>query len=344
MPKIPDHMRALELTRYAPSPAEIPSALRLVEKPVPRPGPGQVLVRVEASPCNPSDLSFLAGSYETERKAPAVAGFECSGVVVASGPGLMGMFLRGRRVACATQGAGDGTWAEYCIVDAPNCLPLLPGVDFEQGSALIVNPLTAVGLLSRVREHKSSGLIQNAAASQLGRMILAFAKQRGLEVINIVRRKEQGDALRKLGAAHILDSSSPGFADELRSLATRLRASTALDAVGGPMTGLLLSAVPPGGQVITYGILSGESPGGFDEKDIVFRGKMFTGFHLGRHAAMRGMFKTMGDALGVQRAVKKGIIRMDVRGRTTLENAPQAVAGYAAQMTDGKVIIQPQVR
>lgn len=335
-------MRALELTRHAAKPEEIEAALRVVEKPVPKPGPGQVLVRVEASPCNPSDLSFLAGTYETERKAPAVPGFECSGVVVAADAGVMGMFLRGRRVACATQSAGDGTWAEYCIVDAPNCLPLLSGVDFEQGSALIVNPLTAVGLLSRVRAHKSPALIQNAAASQLGKMILALAGKEGIEVINIVRREEQAHALRKLGARHVLDSSQPGFVSELAVLAGRLRASTALDAIGGPMTGLLLGAVPPGGQVITYGILSGEPPSGFNEKDIVFRGKTFTGFHLGRHTAARGMLKTMGDAIGVQRAVKKGIIRMDIRARLTMENAPRAIAAYAAQMSDGKVIILPQ--
>src|SRR5260370_34431319 len=106
---LPPTMRAVQLRAYDGAPASV----GVVEMPVPRPGPGQVLVRVHASPVNPSDYFFLRGLYSFKKPLPTVPGFEGSGTVVEAGPGLLPRLLKGKRVACSTAAAGiaGGVWA-----------------------------------------------------------------------------------------------------------------------------------------------------------------------------------------------------------------------------------------
>ncbi|MDQ3805658.1 MAG: alcohol dehydrogenase catalytic domain-containing protein, partial [Acidobacteriota bacterium] len=140
---IPATMRAVELRSYEGGEA----GLTVVEKPVPRPGRGEVLVRMAAAPVNPSDLMFVRGMYGQRKRLPVVPGFEGSGVVVAAGGGLMARYLKGRRVACAAPFDGDGTWAEYMSAPAAQCIPLRKGVELEHAASMIVNPFTAWALL-----------------------------------------------------------------------------------------------------------------------------------------------------------------------------------------------------
>lgn len=144
-PTLPTTMKALELSSY-----DGLEALRLIEKSVPSPAPNQVLVRVEAAAVNPSDLEFMQGRYGFRRPLPTTAGFEASGVVVA-GNGADAERLIGQRVACVVQSRGDGTWAEYVVVDANVCMPLQPAVDFEQGAMLFISPFTAWGLVEQAK-------------------------------------------------------------------------------------------------------------------------------------------------------------------------------------------------
>ena len=112
-----------------------PESLAVVEIPVPQPGPGEVLVRIHASPINPSDLLFIRGIYGFQKPLPAVPGFEGSGTVVAAGSGILPALLKGRRVACtaADSNVPGGTWAEYLVTSAQLCVPLQKHVDMEQG-------------------------------------------------------------------------------------------------------------------------------------------------------------------------------------------------------------------
>jgi NADPH:quinone reductase-like Zn-dependent oxidoreductase len=132
---IPDKMDALQLRVY-----EGVAALTLAQKAVPRPGRGQVLVRMVAAPVNPSDLSFLEGHYGVTKRLPVVPGFEGSGTVVAAGPGLFGRLLLGRRVACAAHPREDGSWAGYMRTRATMCAPLLKEVSLEQGATPAIKP------------------------------------------------------------------------------------------------------------------------------------------------------------------------------------------------------------
>ncbi len=119
------------------------------QMPVPVPGPGEVLVRMEAAPINPSDIGFLNGGYGG-KTTPRIPGFEGSGTVVAAGPGILPRMLLGRRVACSAATAG-GSWAEYLAARASLCVPLPAAMSFEQGATMLVNPLTALALMSIAR-------------------------------------------------------------------------------------------------------------------------------------------------------------------------------------------------
>src|SRR6476660_6097742 len=185
---IPDSMRAVQLRAYDGTPESI-----AVEMPVPRPGPGEVLVRVFASPINPSDLMFIRGLYGFKKSLPAVPGFEGSGTVVEAGTGLTARFLKGRRVACAAADpkVRGGMWAEYVVTPAQFCMPLRKNVDLERGAALLINPITAWALMHEARRGRHRAVVQTAAASALGRMIVRLGKRFSIPVIKVVRRAEQ---------------------------------------------------------------------------------------------------------------------------------------------------------
>ena len=139
---IPDNMQAVVFDAYREQIEEAISRLRVETRSVPRPRRGQVLVRVEAAPSNPSDLLLLSGQYGVRKTLPAVPGWEGAGTVVQSGGGFMGNRLVGRRVAFGSQADRDGTWAQFALADTNMCIPLRAAVDIEQGASLIINPLT----------------------------------------------------------------------------------------------------------------------------------------------------------------------------------------------------------
>src|SRR5262245_25250489 len=234
--------------------ASIASGVELVERPVPTPGRGQVLVHMRAAPINPNDLMFLDGAYEVKKPLGTLAGFEGSGTVVASGGGAIARYMLGRDVACAA-GDGDGTWAEYVCVDAMRCAPLGKGIDPLQGAMLLTNPMTATVLLETAQRAGYRAFVQNAAAGALGRMLVRLCARERLALVNVVRRREQAEALRAIGADHVVVTAEPGAAAELRALCDRLAVRFAFDAVGGESTGQLAGAIGKGGRLLVYGML-----------------------------------------------------------------------------------------
>lgn len=328
-------MRALELREYGAGAKN----LELVQKPIPQPGPGEVLVRIAASPINPSDLAFVRGTYGTRKPLPVVPGIEASGTVVAAGKGLYPRFLIGKRVACAA-GEGDGAWAEYMVTRARQCMPLPGTVSLEQGAMTIVNPLTAWALLEIARKEGHRGVVQTAAASALGRMILRLGMRRRTPVIHIVRRPAQVELLRALGAGAdmVLDSSEPNFEDRLRAAAHRWHATIAFDAIAGAMTGQILRAMPKRSKVIVYGGLSQEACR-VDARQFIFEHKRIEGFWLSQPVRLSTIDLFRGLA-----AVRSGLaedFQSEVHLRLPLEAAAQGLEQYAAHMTEGKVLLMP---
>jgi len=339
--KLPEEMSVLQISDHFTDAEEAIRNLKVIKKPLPIPGKGQVLVKIQAAPCNPSDLLFLQGHYGIKKPFPAVPGWEGAGTVVGTGGGLIARWLMGKRVACGGQGKMDGTWAEYYVADTNSCIPLKDNVSFDQGATLIINPLTAVGMVEKAKKGGHQAIIQTAAASQLGRMVLRLTLDGGITAIHIVRRSEQVDILRSLGATHVLNSQDPNFHKNLASIAKNLNATIAFDAVAGSLTGVVLSAMPKKSTILVYGGLSAESCCGISPLDLIFNSKCVTGFWLSKWIEENGFWGTYRASNLVQNLMGSGSFQTAIRTRVGLNEAAAAMLEYGKGMTAGKVIIDP---
>src|SRR5271169_2374947 len=214
--------------------------LSLTEVPLPSLNPGEVLVRVEAAPINPSDLGLLLAGADMDsasidgtpnrpvitaplpegalRKLTARVGHllpvgnEGAGTVVAAGDSPEAQALVGRTVSVA----GGAMYTQYRACEASACLVLPEGTPARNGASSFVNPLTALGMIETMRREGHSGLVHTAAASNLGQMLVKLCLEEDVPLVNIVRRPEQGELLRSIGAAHVCDSSASSFKRDLR--------------------------------------------------------------------------------------------------------------------------------
>jgi NADPH2:quinone reductase len=334
---LPTTMRALELQDYE----NWRTALKVVERPVPKPGSNQVLVRMAASPINPSDLDFLQGRYGVRKPLPTVPGWEGSGTVVTAGNGLLARYLLGRRVACAASNDHDGTWAEYMLTAASRCFPLRSHVTDEQGAMMIINPLTAWALMSLTRRDGHRAVVQTGAAGALGRMLLRLGQRFNIPMLHVVRRQEQVDLLRALGAAHVLSTHEADFDDQLRDLCHRLNVTQALDAVAGEMTGRLLRAMPHNAQVTVYGTLAGKGCE-IGSRNLIFHKQQINGFWLANWLPTLSPLKLLYIGWQVQKLLANEL-KTDVQARLPLEEAARGLEMYASGMTKGKVLFLPKL-
>lgn len=333
-------MRAVLLTAYD---GKVES-LSVAERPVPHPGPGQVLVRVAAAPINPSDLMFLRGLYGFKKKLPVTPGFEGSGTVVGAGGGLRARALVGRRVACsaADPTISGGTWAEFVATAAHFCVPLRKDVETEQAATMLVNPLSAWALIGRARRGGHRAVLQTAAASALGRMILKLGHRFSVPVVNVVRRKEQVDLLLKMGADHVLDSSEPEFDRALRTLCHQVSATLAFDAVAGDMTGRILHAMPHGSRVLVYGALSLQACQ-IDPSTLIFEDKHVEGFWLSAWLRRRNLIRQFRLVRQVQQLLA-GELKTLIQARLPLEGVTHGLDLYTHNMTGGKILLVPGLK
>ena len=339
---IPDRMHALVLHEYCEDIAEAIDSLKVEQRSVPPLKRGQLLVRIEAAPCNPSDLLLLQGKYGSLKTLPTVPGWEGAGTVVASGGGPLAWWLMGKRVACGQQEDRDGTWAQYVVANAAECIPLKRQLCMKQAASLIINPLTAMGLLETARRGGHRAAIQTAGASQLGRMLVAMASESNFPIINVVRREAQVELLQSIGATHVLNSSDDDFVERLGAIAAELQATTAFEAIGGEMTGTLFNVLPEGSTVFVYGALSEAACDNIDPIELIFHGKTVTGFYLGVWLRERGSLDVLRAASRAQKMLIDGRIETKVQRTVSLEEAVDGLRQYVDHMTDGKLLIMPQ--
>ena len=206
--------------------------LSLAEVPIPEPGPDQVLVKVEATPINPSDLGLLLGPADMstakasgsgdaikvtakvpEQALPFIAarldqampvGNEGAGTVVKAGSSEAAQALLGKTVSMI----GGAMYAQYRLLKASDCQPLPAGTTAAEGASWFVNPLTALGMIETMKREGHKALVHTAAASNLGQMLNKICLEDGIGLVNIVRSAEQAKLLRGIGAKHVVDSTS----------------------------------------------------------------------------------------------------------------------------------------
>ncbi|MCH8201736.1 MAG: zinc-binding dehydrogenase [Proteobacteria bacterium] len=336
-------MKALIAKENADPEAPPSARLELADKERPAPGPGEVLVKIEAATCNPSDLHYLKGEYGVPPEWGAAAGFEGAGIVVESGGGFFAGRLKGKRVAVASAG-GEGVWAEYLLASAKTCMPINKAVPPEQAATFIVNPFTAFGLLDRAVALGSQAVIVNAAASQVGRLVIRMAKPRAIDVIAIVRREEQRLALVAIGAEHVLLSTDSDFEKQLHAAAHEKKARVAFDCIAGPATAQLLTAMPTHSTVIVYGRLHRDPDdlygGRYPVGHMIFAGDQIEGFWLSYDIKRLGLWRLLRRSKELQKMFRDGLIKTEIQSRSAIEDFPAAVDTYALNMSAGKAILE----
>jgi len=242
--------------------------ISLVNVPIPEPSADEVVVRVEASPINPSDLGLLVGAADMAtakasgtREAPMITakvpeaamramagrldesmpvGNEGAGVVIKAGSSEAAKALMGKTVAMI----GGAMYAQYRTIRASDCLVLPAGATPAEGASCFVNPLTSLGMVETMRREGHKALVHTAAASNLGQMLNKICLKDGVALVNIVRSPEQAAILRKIGAKHVVDSTAPTFMDDLTNALVETGATLAFDAIGGgKLAGQILTAM-----------------------------------------------------------------------------------------------------
>src|SRR6202789_55749 len=231
--------------------------ISLLEVPTPEPSADEVVVRVEASPINPSDLGLLVGAADVttakaagSKDAPVITarvpetamramagrldesmpvGNEVAGVVIRTGSSEAAKALMGKTVSMI----GGAMYSQYRTIKASDCMALPTGTTATEGASWFVNPVTALGMTETMRREGHKALVHTAAASNLGQMLNKICLKDGIGLVNIVRSKEQAEILRKIGAKHICDSTAPAFMDDLTNALVETGATLAFDAIGG---------------------------------------------------------------------------------------------------------------
>jgi NADPH:quinone reductase len=316
-----------------------PNDFALEELPMPVPRSGEVLIRVDSSPINPSDIVFLKGLYGNKKPYPVVPGFEGSGTVVSSGGGLLAWRLVGKRVAMACE-RGNGTWAEFTVVPAKSCVPLTDEIPFTLGCSMFANPFTVMMFAEVIKEGKHTAVIQTAACSAVGKMLVRYCAQERIPLINIVRRDEQVDILRAIGAEHVLNSANEGFEEELKKLSVNLNASIAFDCVSGEMTGILVNSMCENSVVYVYGSLSMQPVGHINPAALIFSGKRVEGLWLSKWIKQKSILGLWGLSNRVV-ALLPTVLRTEVAKEFPLQELNEALNFYKHNMSLGKVIIRP---
>jgi NADPH2:quinone reductase len=347
--------------------------LHLAEAESPELAGSEVLIAVEASPINPSDLGVLLGAvspdalspdgpdlvgvvpdaalplYRDRLDKPLPVGNEGAGTVVAAGPDAAEMV--GRRVATF----GGSMWADYRLADAAAVVELPDDVSTVEGAALFINPLTALSMVETMRAEGHSALVHTAAASNLGRMLVRICAADDVPLVNVVRRAEHAAELRELGAVHVVDSSQPDFAEQLTEAVRETGATLAFDAIGGgSIASDILTAMeraqPPLSSYTPYGTTVLKQVyiyGSLDFSPTVIERRFGLTWSVGGYLLTNALGRLGGEAMGRMRA------RVLAEAKTTFASRyartiglsevldPENLAVFARRSTGKKYLVDP---
>jgi NADPH:quinone reductase-like Zn-dependent oxidoreductase len=328
---IPKQMRAVVQSSQGGS-----LEVKMVDVPVL--GNGQVLVKMEYSSINPSDLSMLQGTYVNEPKYPVIPGIEGSGTVVAVGGGIIPAVRMGKRVSCTSSADLGGTWAEYVLTSAMHVIPAPESIDFKQASSLIVNPLTALAFVDIMTKHKTNAFVNNAAGGALGKMLVALSQKENFNLVSIVRNENQEKALKELGTKYVLNSNEPNYIDNLQKLVKELNITLFFDALGGKSTNDFIHTGLEGSTVYLYSNLS-EEKSFFDTRILLQQQKEIKGFYLGNYSSKQGILKTL-KRIKKAHNLLKNELKTNIAKTVELENVEEGIEFYKNNMSQGKVLLK----
>jgi NADPH:quinone reductase-like Zn-dependent oxidoreductase len=282
------------------------------------PGPNQVLIGVEFSPLNQSDLLLARGIYASRPALPTVIGNEGVGRVLAVGHGVENVKVGDRVLAPLS----SFTWRERMVISASRLFALPSDADPQQLAMLAINPPTAGLLLSEyVNLKPGEWVVQNSANSVVGRWVIAFAKTRGLKTVNIVRRPELVAELEAIGG-DIVVVDSPDVSKEIKAAVGHAELRLALDGVSGPATGVLASTLSPHGTLVSYAAMS-LGPMSISPLEVIFKPLTVRGFWLGHPESAAKSAPAVAQAADL---IASGRVHIPVAATYALSSIKEAVA------------------
>lgn len=327
-------MKAAVFERFG-EPAEV---LQVRDVPEPHPGPGEVRVRMILSPVNPSDLMVVQGRYGVLPSLPSTPGFEGVGVVDEVGPGLLGRLVQGKRVLAINSSGGN--WAEYAIIPARQARPIADDIPDEQAAAAFVNPTTVLALVRHVlKVRRGDWLLQSAAGSTLGRMVIKLGRHDGFRTLNVVRRREAIDELKVLGGDAVISSSDGPIDEQVRRIVGPNGVRHAIDPVGGDTGAALFRSLAPEGRLILYGTLSGE-PIPVDPRLVISGQRTIEGFWLGHWMRARSIPASLMVFREVASMIRKGVLASEIGRTYPLVELADAVKQADAVGRHGKILLR----
>ncbi len=311
--------------------------LQVREVPAPKPGRGQVRVRMLAAPINPSDLLMVRGEYGRQPTLPSTPGFEGVGVVE-EGSGILAWRVKGKRVAVLNSGGGN--WAEQVVIPARQAVPVPDALTDEQAASFFVNPASALVMTRQVLNVPAGAwLLQTAAGSALGRMVIRLGKTEGFRTLNVVRRREQVEELKRLGADAVIATNEEPLVERVRALTNGEGVRYAIDAVGGSTGSDAVKALGRGGRLLVYGTLSAE-PMAVDPRALMDGQKRIEGFWLSEWVRSQGPLRMLMLFRQIGRLLREGVLSSEVGTTFPLDEVQAAVRLAATPGRQGKVLLK----
>jgi NADPH:quinone reductase-like Zn-dependent oxidoreductase len=311
--------------------------LRVREVPDPEPGPGEVRVRMIASPVNPSDLLVVRGRYGVLPRLPATPGFEGVGVVDKAGPGLLGRMVDGKRVAVINSNGGN--WAGYAVIPARQARPIPADIPDGQAATFFVNPATVLALVRHVLAvPRGAWLLQSAAGSTLGKMIIKLGKHEGFKTLNVVRRSEAKAELARLGGDAVISSSEGPVDEQVLRITDGEGVRYALDPIGGEAGTAIFRSLGPDGKLVVYGTLSGE-PIQADPRQLISGRKVIEGFWLGHWMRERSIPASLLLFREIAALIRRGVLSSDLGDTFSIDEINKAVSQAEEVGRGGKVLL-----
>ncbi len=311
------------------------SVLKLREDPLPKPSPDGVRVRLLARPIHPADLLTVRGLYGRLPKPPAVPGLEAVGRVDEIGDEVTQWTVGQRVIPLGI----EGTWREAFLAPQTALLAAPPDLPDAVACQMLVNPLTAYLLLFEVlKTQPGDWVIQSAAGSTMGRLVIQLATLNGVNLINVIRRRAGVEALKEAGAAHIIVTEDEDVASRVTAIAGRVPVTKAIDAVGGATGAKLAEAVGYGATLVSYGALSLE-PMPIDPTRLIFRNLTVMGFWLSewvRATPREAREKAFNETL---RLLTSGKMVPTAEAEYDLADIAQAVAHAERPGRTGKILL-----
>jgi len=304
----------------------------------PRPGPGEVRVRMILSPVNPSDLLVVEGRYGVLPRLPATPGFEGVGIVDEAGPGLIGRYVKGKRVVAVN--AVGGNWANFAVIPARQARPIPDDISDEQAATFFVNPATVLAMVRHVLAvPKGAWLLQSAAGSNLGRMIIKLGRHDGFKTLNVVRRREAVEGLKSLGGDVVISSEDGPIDDQVRRIAGSEAVRFAVDPVGGVTGTQVFRSLGGSGRLLLYGTLSGE-PIQVDPRLVISGPRTVEGFWLGHWMRQRSIPAALLLFREIAAMIRQGILTSEVGKIYPLAEIQAAAREAATVGRQGKVLLK----